>query len=240
MAFDSIQNDRPIVTRKEAMAAGEKYYFTGKACLRGHVDTRHIKQGCVTCDKERSGRNYLIRREDAGYTAKQRQGNAERMRTYRMDPHRASAFRDENREYQRIRRQDPEYRKSQAEYQAVLRKDSEFLAKKHEYMREWSKKDYKKKPEQYAERYRNRRARINNNGGSHTADDILKILESQSYLCTYCHADLTVAYHIDHIMPLSLGGSNWPSNLQCTCPPCNLSKGSKHPLDFAKEKGRLV
>lgn len=35
--------------------------------------------------------------------------------------------------------------------------------------------------------------------------------------------------HIDHVMPLRLGGSNYIENIQLLCRPCNLSKGSKHP-----------
>lgn len=238
MADDAVTPTQEIVTRAAARAAGLKYYFTGKPCPRGHVDVRHIKAGCVPCDRERSGRNYLIRRENPEYVENLRRENAERMRVYRSDSEWVKAEREKGREYQRLRRQDAEYRKRHAAYQAELRKDPEYLAKKHEYMREWNRQDYKKNPEQYAERYRNRRARVNNNGGSHTAGDIRKILEDQSYLCPYCDADLTAGYHIDHVMPLSLGGSNWPSNLQCTCPPCNLRKASKHPDDFAKEMGR--
>lgn len=40
-------------TRKEALAGGYKRYFTGAACLRGHVADRRAKTGeCLTCRTE--------------------------------------------------------------------------------------------------------------------------------------------------------------------------------------------
>ncbi|EMW4938015.1 hypothetical protein ACOB6L_004606 [Salmonella enterica subsp. enterica serovar Typhimurium] len=38
-------------SRKEAIAAGVSYYFTGKPCKHGHVCNRHIKMGCIECAK---------------------------------------------------------------------------------------------------------------------------------------------------------------------------------------------
>ena len=35
-------------------------------------------------------------------------------------------------------------------------------------------------------------------------------------------------YHVDHIIPISAGGDEWDlSNLELSCPECNLKKGAK-------------
>lgn len=33
-------------------------------------------------------------------------------------------------------------------------------------------------------------------------------------------------YHVDHIIPLSRNGTNWPDNLALACQLCNLSKNN--------------
>jgi 5-methylcytosine-specific restriction endonuclease McrA len=39
-------------TREEAKKTGNKYYFTGKPCVRGHIALRKTKGNCVECMKE--------------------------------------------------------------------------------------------------------------------------------------------------------------------------------------------
>ena len=80
--------------------------------------------------------------------------------------------------------------------------------------------------------------------GSYTAKDVDKIFEAQKGVCANCTKKLVKSgknrYHVDHIIPLAKGGSNWPSNLQCLCPYCNQSKSDKTPEEWARINGRLI
>ena len=86
----------------------------------------------------------------------------------------------------------------------------------------------------------NRRARKKAAGGKHTAADIKQLFRLQRGKCACCHVSIADGYHVDHIQPLALGGSNDKANLQLLCPTCNLRKSAKHPVDFMRETGRLL
>lgn len=77
-----------------------------------------------------------------------------------------------------------------------------------------------------------RRAAIQGNGGSYSESEIAKMLIDQSGQCVYCQCDITGGFHIDHILPVSRGGSSNIENLQLLCPFCNLSKGAKTHEEF--------
>ena len=86
------------------------------------------------------------------------------------------------------------------------------------------------------EAWRRRRASMLNQLGKVSPDIKAKLLEVQGYKCPYCKADLRQAKpHLDHIMPLALGGLHDDSNLQVLCAFCNLSKHDKHLAEFARE-----
>lgn len=118
------------------------------------------------------------------------------------------------------RKKDIEYRKRNLE---KLRKRERILYRQ-------SVKDktawYIKNPEAVKAHSHKRRARKVGAEGSFTKEDVKNIMRAQDYLCAICSVYL-IKYHIDHIVPLSKGGSNWPENLQMTCATCNLSKGAK-------------
>lgn len=76
--------------------------------------------------------------------------------------------------------------------------------------------------------------------GHHTGRDILRLFGAQRGRCACCGRSILHGYHVDHIVPLVKGGSNWPSNLQLLCKRCNLRKKDKDPFDFARENGRLL
>jgi len=78
-----------------------------------------------------------------------------------------------------------------------------------------------------------RRARLADAPGHHTSSDIHAQSERQKQRCYWCGSKVRERYHVDHVMPLALGGSDGPENLVISCPPCNLSKGARHPMEFA-------
>lgn len=87
-----------------------------------------------------------------------------------------------------------------------------------------------------------RRARLMQAPGSHTVQDIQKQYERQKGKCYWCGKKLGTgkrAYHVDHVVPLSRGGSNWPDNLVIACHTCNERKNDRLPHEWP-EGGRLL
>lgn len=81
-------------------------------------------------------------------------------------------------------------------------------------------------PEYAKVRGQRRRARMLGVAGSYTVRDVLALFRKQHGHCLGCSCSLQ-EYHVDHIHPVSRGGSNNPENLQLLCPTCNRSKGNK-------------
>lgn len=52
----------------------------------------------------------------------------------------------------------------------------------------------------------------------------IRVLERDDYTCVYCG---DAADHVDHVHPISKGGSNNDDNLAAACAHCNISKGGK-------------
>lgn len=73
--------------------------------------------------------------------------------------------------------------------------------------------------------------------GKVSPDIVQSLLVQQGGRCVYCKADLELGYHIDHRLPLALGGEHEDDNIQLLCPSCNMRKSSKHPDQFEKEIG---
>lgn len=86
----------------------------------------------------------------------------------------------------------------------------------------------------------NRRSRKNNSQGKLSKDLSLTLFALQKGRCPCCKQLLGDDYHLDHKMPLALGGSNTDDNMQLLRSTCNLQKHAKHPIDFMQERGFLL
>lgn len=73
----------------------------------------------------------------------------------------------------------------------------------------------------YAQRHR-RRARKLGNGGSYTAEEWQALCAFYDYRCLCCKEQKPLT--VDHVIPISKGGSSDISNLQPLCRSCNSSK----------------
>jgi hypothetical protein len=68
--------------------------------------------------------------------------------------------------------------------------------------------------------------------GWYTEHDVKACLVMQGWRCFYCLKPLLDGYHVEHMTPVSRGGSNYPDNIVCACPFCNCSKGNKTAAEF--------
>ena len=104
---------------------------------------------------------------------------------------------------------------------------SENIEKQRKSCRDWAKNN----PEKMRAIVARRRALLVGSGGRYTKDDISEMKLKQGNQCACCGFAL-IDFHVDHVIPLTKGGTNWPDNLQLLCPPCNRSKGNKLPHEF--------
>lgn len=165
-----------------------------------------LRRDCKTCQREANDRWRSVNRE--ADLAKKRKRYRER--------------REELLEQQRLY-----YEKNKGSVKAYQRR---YAKENPDKVNALARKYRKANPEAGAVKTRNRRALKRSAPGHHKLSDTRAIFARQGGLCAYCRADLTQCIkHLDHRMPLALGGSNWPDNLQWLCAPCNLAKGAQHP-----------
>lgn len=86
----------------------------------------------------------------------------------------------------------------------------------------------------------NRRAKKLENGGVLSKGLTEKLFKLQRGKCACCGLPLGKDYHLDHKMPVALGGPNIDDNMQLLRKRCNLQKCSQHPAEFMRSRGFLL
>lgn len=138
---------------------------------------------------------------------------------YVENPEYFQNYREENRDILR-QRSNEQYHKNTEWYQ-------EYRDTNREYYRQKAIQWAKDNPVKVRNSAHKRRALKRNSTGTHTAQDILDLYNEQNGFCCYCGVELNDTYHVDHVHPLSRGGSNGRENLAIACPDCNRSKSDK-------------
>jgi 5-methylcytosine-specific restriction endonuclease McrA len=211
-----------VISRKDAKAAGLTRYFTGFPCKNGHLDERQVSdKTCMQCDRARKSLKHGASREAARKRSEQ-----------------VAAYRAKHRE--RILEWQKEYNRRNAEVIKAKRAAHRTVHKDriNAKVAEWAKAN----PEKRRAKERAREGRERGAEGTHTWADIEAMRVKQNGLCAApgCTWRLEDGFHVDHVIPIARGGSNWPDNLQLLCPPHNQSKGARDPKDWVCDAPKLL
>lgn len=202
-----------IISRTEAQARGLKRYFTSVPCRHGHIAERYTcSERCFECDRIfRDARSSL------------RAIHHKRWRDRNPNKNRAKAkkWRAEN-------------------VDRAISREKRWRAENPEKIKETKKKWFIKNPGKQGLYKSRRRALKANASGSYTLEQIAELFKKQNGKCANCFCSIKCGWEKDHIIALSRGGSNFISNIQLLCMPCNRSKHAKDPILWAQQNGRLL
>lgn len=210
-----------------------------KPCIKCGAVDRHERLGyCKPCKNERSRLHYL--RYPEKY-AERASPSPEKFREY------TARWRQKNPDYKapvnllQAEKQKAWLEKNKEAYQQYQKNWTQNNKEKTaKYMKTYAQKHKDKMLEKWRRNKNARKAKKLGVGGKLSKDIKQKLWELQGGKCACCAKKLNNDAHIDHIMPLALGGRNVDSNTQLLLPKCNMRKNAKHPIDYMRQKGFLL
>lgn len=223
MTHHTTPQDIPL---KRCPTCGEQKPATTEYFSRANGRYDGLQWRCKECVRAYQKAN---KRKRAEYNRAHYEANKERIKEYQRVHYEAN--RERMLIYRRTHYQ--ANKESIAEDQRVYRKINRERVK--EYMRTYHKTHLE---ERKALR-RRRRARQRSAEGRHTGADIKRQYSAQKGKCYYCGKKVRDKYHVEHVVPLSRGGSDGPDNIVIACPACNLAKHDKLPHEWP-QGGRLL
>ena len=137
-------------------------------------------------------------------------------------------YREKWNAYERKRKtSDPDYRKKMNAY------GRKRYANDPEYRKKVAAKNRTRRQERYANDPEYRQRLLTKNRRKRNSRKLLvKLITRQMAKCYICSQRLPTEsnlIHVDHVIPLSSGGTSDPSNLRAACSTCNLRKGARLP-----------
>jgi 5-methylcytosine-specific restriction endonuclease McrA len=213
-------------SKKELFDAKEKGLRFCKTCKRElPIDNFHIRKGypssyCreCTCSDEHNQR-VILRKQNLKQCS-----NCKTIKPF-SEFHKARTRSDGHdpncKECEKVRGKQ-KYLKG---YSKIRERHSKSYYKQREYYREKHKEWYYNNPGYSAERSQRRRALEYQAQGSYTIEQFQELCKHYGNKCLCCSKKEKLT--VDHVIPLSKGGSNDIDNIQPLCMTCNRKKGTK-------------
>ncbi|WP_288078529.1 hypothetical protein [Pseudomonas sp.] len=243
-----------IISRKEAMARGMKFYFTGKACSRGGIAKRFVSNGDCQCEKckgrssERGknwhskNRNAILERQ-ALYRQDNREQLAEKQRNDRAaNPEKsrkwALSYREKHRdkEIERKRKYREENGDKISAYSKRYREENK--EKATESCRQYGIRNKAKRAARKAKRRAAKRQAV----PSWVGEFDQFVIEEAYALAKQREAETAFEWHVDHMIPLQARkacGLHCADNIQVIPAEMNLIKRNNmmftRPLEWLRE-----
>ncbi len=85
-----------------------------------------------------------------------------------------------------------------------------------------------------------RAERISASKSHYCKEHVTWLDQEQRGECYFCGSDLNGSYHVDHLLPLALGGDNSFENIALLCVSCNQSKHSKTESEFWRVTKKIL
>jgi len=217
-----------LLSLKDARIAGNKYYFTGKPCSRGHIDRRTVSgRACIQCLKENADSWYKSNTD-----RKKISNKLSRLKDLEHHRNKNKEWRDKNKEYVNSKHKQ-NYEKNK---ERITERHKEYYKKNKDKMLAYGKmwaEENKEKVRAAARKSNTRRNRVQND-----YHQIMTSVESAELSIIYEEAALLGPnWHVDHIVPLSRGGEHRPYNVQIVRSSYNVRKNAKlwyTPADLGK------
>ena len=248
---------KPVPERTAAKEAGERFYFTGKACRNGHVVKRYTSSGLCSACATKNVKAWAAKQPEHPARIAARASSERYYSTGKPCPHghdrrwvsngvctecgvkRSREWDARNPDYdhagmaRKSRAKDPTgHRKASGKWaKNNPEKHAAALVAWRDANREW----YRAYHRAYQAKRKLRKAA---NGGFYTPKDVEELRVLQNDLCAACRRKTKL--EVDHILAVVRGGTNARSNLQLLCRKCNASKGAKDMTEWAQEKGFLL